>query len=281
MKIGVTGATGQLGRLVIEALKRRTKSDELVALVRSVDKASGMGVEARSFDYDKVNADALKGIDTLLLISGNEIGSRARQHENVIGAAKTAGVKRIVYTSLLRSDSSSLSLAGEHNATEAVLKSSGIDYTILRNGWYTENYTGGLGNAVASGVIAGCAGNGRISSAPRADYAEAAAVVLTSGGHSGKIYELSGDGSYTLDELAAEVSRQSGKQITYKNMAEADYVSLLVNVGLPEGFAKAVAGWDTSASVGDLFGDSHQLSQLIGRKTTPMADVVKATLAAL
>jgi NAD(P)H dehydrogenase (quinone) len=280
MKIGVTGATGHLGRLVVEKLKEKASSESIVALVRSPQKAADLGVEAREFDYTKPDslADALKGIDNLLLISGNEIGQRAVQHKNVIEAAKKAGVKWIVYTSLLHADTSTLSLADEHLITEKALKDSGIRYTLLRNGWYTENYTGSVQGALAGGAFIGSAGNGRISSAPRADFAEAAVAVLTTGNHQGRIYELSGDESYTLTDLAAEISRQSGKNIPYKNLAENEYADTLKSFGVPEGFAYAIAGWDTSASKGDLFDDSHQLSKLIGRQTTPLASVVREAL---
>lgn len=274
MKIGVTGATGQLGRLVIESLKSKVSADSIVALVRNPYKAADLGVEARAFDYEAPNAKALEGIDKLLLISGNEIGQRARQHANVIKAAKAAGLKEIVYTSLLKADSSSLSLAPEHMATEEAIKASGINYTILRNGWYTENYTGSAKGAVGAGAFIGSAGDGKIASAARADYAEAAAVVLTSDSYVGQTLELSGDTAYTLAQLAAEISRQTGKTIPYNNLPEAEYAKILASFGIPEGFAQAIASWDVSASKGDLFAESKFLSTLIDRPTTPLAKVV-------
>jgi NAD(P)H dehydrogenase (quinone) len=281
MKIGVTGATGQLGRLVVEELKKRVSADAIVALVRTPSKAADMGVESYEFDYN--NSDdlvcALAGIDRLLLISSNEIGQRARQHANVVAAAKKAGVKWIVYTSLLHADTSSLSLAEEHKATEKVLKESGVPYTLLRNGWYTENYTSSIPNAIAAGAFIGSAGNGKIASAARADYAEAAAVVLTDLDHQQKIYELAGDDAYTLADLAAEVSHQIGKAIPYQNLSEADYASALKKVGIPEGLAYAIAGWDVAASRNDLFDNGHHLSKLIGRTTTSLSDSVAAALA--
>jgi NAD(P)H dehydrogenase (quinone) len=179
MKIGVTGATGQLGRLVVEKLKVKVAAESIVALVRSPEKAADLGVETRVFDYTQPDnlIASLKGIDKLLLISGNEIGQRLTQHKAVIEAAKQAGIKQLVYTSILHADTSSLSLAGEHIATEVALKASGLVYTILRNGWYTENYTGSAKGAVGAGAFIGCAGDGKIASAARVDYAEAAAVV--------------------------------------------------------------------------------------------------------
>ena len=281
MKIGVTGATGQLGRLVVEKLKEKGLAENLVALVRSPQKAADLGVEASEFDYNNPDAlvDALNGIDNLILISGNEIGQRAAQHANVIEAAKKANVKWIVYTSLLHADTSTLSLAAEHFATEKTLQASGLSYTILRNGWYTENYTGSVAGAVAAGAFIGSAGEGKISSAARADFADAIAVVVTGEGHQGKIYELSGDESYTLAELAAEISKQTGKPIPYNNLPETDYANILKSFGLPEMFAEAIASWDVSASKGDLFDVSHQLSKLIGKATTPLAATVKEALA--
>ena len=281
MKTGITGATGQLGRLVVEKLKQRQGPEDLVALVRSPEKAADLGVGSRAFDYKKSEtlANALEGIDRLLLISGNEVGQRKAQHENVINAAKKSGTKWIVYTSLLYADTSSLSLAKEHTETEEILKSSGIPYTILRNGWYTENYAGSISGAVGAGTLVGSAGEGKISSATREDYAEAAAVVLTSEGHEGKTYELAGDEAYTLAGLAAEVSRQIGKEIPYNNLSEEEYAGVLKSLGLPEGLAQAIAGWDVGASKNDLFNDSRVLSGLIGRPTTPLADAIKKALA--
>lgn len=280
MKIGITGATGQLGQLVVGKLKEKTAAESLVALVRNPEKASELGIEARQFDYTASSGlvAALQGIDHLLLISGNEIGQRTTQHANVIDAAKEAGVKWIVYTSLLHADTSSISLAGEHLATEKALAASGIPYTILRNGWYTENYTGSLKASVAAGGLIGSAGAGKISSAARIDFAEAAAAVLTGEGHVGKTYELAGDIAYTLNELAAEVAKQTGKDIKYTNLPEAAYAETLAGFGLPEVFAGAIASWDMSASKGDLFEGGKTLSKLIGRPTTSLAEVVKVAL---
>jgi NAD(P)H dehydrogenase (quinone) len=279
-KIAITGATGQLGRIVVSKLKEKAGAENIIAIVRSKQNAEGLGVESREADYEKPETldAALKGVDHLLLISGNEIGRRAPQHKNIIEAAKKNGVKWIVYTSLLHADRSTLNLAGEHRETEIVLKESGIPYTILRNGWYTENYTGSIAGAIAGGAFLGSAGNGKISSAARKDFAEAAVTVLTSDGQEGKVYELAGDDAYTLTNLAAEISRQTGKDIPYKNLAETEYASILTNFGVPEGFAKAIASWDVSASKDDLFDDGRQLSKLIGRNTTPLTEVVADAL---
>lgn len=283
MKIAVTGATGQLGSLVVNALKARTASSNIVALVRKPEKAASLGVEARAFDYSQPEAlpAALAGIDALLLVSSNEIGQRGPQHRNVIEAAKKAGVSWIVYTSLLHADTSAITaLSGEHLDTEAVLKASGVDYTILRNGWYTENYTGSVAGAVQGGAFLGSAGAGRISSATRADYAEAAAVVLTTPGHRNKTYELAGDVAYTLADLAAEISRQTGKTIPYKNLPEAEYAKVLEGFGLPAGLAAAFAGFDAGAAQGALYDKAGELSRLLGRPTTSLATAVSAALKA-
>lgn len=279
-KIGITGATGQLGQLVVEKLKTKIDATSIVALVRDRQKAASLGVESRLFDYNKpeILMDALQGIDYLLLISGNEIGQRAAQHKNIVEAAQKAGVKWIVYTSLLHADTSTLSLTPEHLATEAAIKQSGIKYTILRNGWYTENYSGSIQGAVGAGALIGSAGNGKISSAARADFADAAVEVLTGSGHQGKTYELAGDESFTLAELASEISTQTGKAISYNNLPEEEYAKVLGSFGLPEAIAKAVASWDVAASKGDLFDDSLQLASLIGHPTTPLSVVVKNVL---
>jgi NAD(P)H dehydrogenase (quinone) len=281
--IAVTGATGQLGRLVIANLLKKLPASEIVAAVRSPDKAADLknaGVTVRPADYAKPEtlAAAFAGVDKLLLISSSEVGQRAPQHRAVIEAAKQAGVKLIAYTSLLHADTSLLGLATEHRDTEAALAASGIPFVLLRNGWYTENYAASIPAALAHNVMLGSAGDGRIASAARADYAEAAAAVLTSEGHAGKVYELAGDTSYNLAEFAAEIARQSGKPIGYKNMPEAEFKAVLVGAGLPEGLAALLADSDVGASKGALFDDGHQLSKLIGHPTTPLRAVVAAAL---
>lgn len=281
--IAITGATGQLGRLVIEALLQRLPATELVALVRDPRKAEDLaakGVSVRQADYSQPATldQALVGIDRLLLISSSEIGQRSAQHRAVIHAAKAAGVQLLAYTSLLHADQSVLGLAAEHRDTEQALQEAGVPYVLLRNGWYHENYSAGVPTAIAHGAILGCAQDGRISSAARADYAEAAAVVLTRDDQAGRIYELAGDMAYTLSELAAEVSRQVGKAVAYLNLPEEGYKSALLEAGLPEGFAALLADSDTGAFHGHLFDSSGDLSALIGRPTTPIAEAVAAAL---
>jgi NAD(P)H dehydrogenase (quinone) len=278
MKIGITGATGQLGRIVVEKLKEKVAASTIVALVRSLEKAADLGVEARYFDYEKPDVSALNGIDTLLLISGSEIGKRLDQHKNVIEAAKKAGVKLIVYTSLLRTNASTIVLAGEHYGTEQALEKSGIPYVLLRNGWYTENYTGSLAEVVSGGVLYGGSGEGKISSAPRADFAEAAVAVLTTEGQAGKVYELAGDEAFTMSDLAAEITKVSGKSVTYKNLPKEEFISVLIKTGMPEMWAQFHGGIHVSTEKGDLFDDGHQLSKLIGRPTTPLFKVIAETL---
>ncbi|WP_158938447.1 SDR family oxidoreductase [Burkholderia sp. S171] len=283
--IVVTGATGQLGRLVIKALLKTESASAIVAAVRSPEKAAdlaALGVQVRRADYNEpATLDAaFKGADKLLLISSNEVGRRAVQHRAAIDAAKRNGLQLIGYTSVLHADTSPLELAGEHRETEEALRASGVPFVLLRNGWYTENYTGSLAPALEHGAILGSAGDGKISSAARADYAGAAALVMTRDGQAGRVYELAGDSAYTLAELAAEVTRQSGKKVEYRNLSEADYKAALIEVGLPEALAALLSDSSTGSSKGALFDDSHQLSQLLGRSTTPLATVVAEALAA-
>ena len=276
MTIAVTGATGQLGRLAIAALQARGAAP--VALVRSPEKAADLGVEARAFDYTRPDAAALAGIDTLVLISSNDFNDRAGQHRNVIAAAKAAGVGRILYTSILKGADSPMILAQDHVATEAALAKSGLAVTLLRNGWYTENYTGALGAAVEHGAILGAAGEGRVSSAARKDYAEAIAVTALDGAHAGKVYELAGDTAYSGAELAAAVAAASGKPVAYVNLPQAEYAKALEGFGLPAGFAAVLADSDAQAGNGALFDGSRTLSHLIGRPTTPLVETVRAAL---
>lgn len=281
--IVVTGATGQLGRLVIAALLKKVPASSIVAAVRNVEKASdlaALGVQVRHADYNQLPMwdNALKGADKVLLISSSEVGQRAKQHRAVIDAARRAGVKLLAYTSVLRADTSPLGLAAEHRETEALIRASGIPFTLLRHGWYTENYTTSISNILAHGAVFGCAGEGRIASATRADYAEAAAAVLTAENQAGRVYELAGDTAYTLAELAAEISRQSGKNVGYVNLPEAEYKKVLVKAGLPEVVAALLADSDTGVSKGALFDDGHQLSKLINRPTTSLAAAVAAVM---
>ncbi|MFZ0099260.1 MAG: SDR family oxidoreductase [Gemmobacter sp.] len=277
MTIAITGATGQLGRLAIAALKARGATP--IALVRDTAKAADLGVPARTFDYRTADAAALAGVETLVLISSNDFDDRAGQHRKVIAAAKEAGVGRIVYTSILKGDASPMILAHDHIATEAAIRDSGLASTILRNGWYTENYTGALGAALEHGAILGAAKEGRVSTAARKDYAEAIAVTALEAGHAGKVYELAGDESYSLAGLAAEVARQSGKPVSFVNLPQADYAKALEGFGLPAGFAAVLADSDARAGEGALFDDSRTLSRLIGHATTPMAATVREALA--
>lgn len=224
--IAITGATGQLGQLVLDDLLNTTAAQQLAAIVRNPAKAQALsqkGVAVRQADYNDEAAltAALQDVDKLLIISSSEVGQRAPQHRNIINAAKAAGVKFIAYTSLLHADKSPLGLADEHITTEKMLADSGIPYALLRNGWYTENYLASAPPALEHGVFIGAAGEGKIASATRADYAAAAARVISEEGHAGKVYELAGDHGWTLSELAAELSKQSGKNVVYQNLSQA------------------------------------------------------------
>lgn len=281
--IAITGATGQLGHLVIEQLLTTVPANQIVAIVRNPAKADALsqqGVVVRQADYadEAAFTAALGGVDKLLLISSSEVGQRAAQHQNVINAAKAAGVKFIAYTSLLHADTSTLGLHVEHVQTEKALAESGVPYALLRNGWYTENYLASVPPALEHGVFIGAAGEGKIASATRADYAAAAAKVISEEGHAGKVYELAGDNAWTLSELAAELSKLSGKKVAYQNLSEADFAAALKGAGLPAGLADMLADSDTGASKGGLFDDSRKLSNLIGRPTTPLAQSISAIL---
>lgn len=280
--IAITGATGQLGQHVIESLLKTVPASQIVAIVRNPAKATALsqqGITVRQADYSDEAAftTALQGIDKLLLISSSEVGQRAPQHRNVINAAKAAHVKFIAYTSLLHADTSPLGLADEHVATEQMLAESGIAYALLRNGWYTENYLASAPAALEHGVFIGAADEGKIASATRADYAVAAARVISEDGHAGKTYELAGDAGWTLSQLVAELAKQSGKKVVYQNLSEADFAAALKGVGLPAGLADMLADSDTGASKGGLFDDSHTLSKLIGRPTTSPLTASKAS----
>lgn len=276
MTIAVTGATGQLGRLAIAALKARGASP--IALARDPAKAADLGVEARAFDYSNPDPAALNGVETLVLISSNDFTDRAGQHKNAIAAAKAAGVKRLVYTSILKGAASPMLLAQDHIVTEVAIRESGIPATLLRNGWYTENYTGALGAAVQHGAMIGAAGDGRVNSAARKDYAEAIAVTALDATHTGMTYELAGDTAHSGADFAAAVAKAAGKPVAYVPLSQDDYAKALLGFGLPEGFAQVLADSDAQAGNGALADDSRTLSRLIGRPTTPIAETIAAAL---
>ena len=283
--IVVTGATGQLGRLVIQQLiERGVPASNIVAAVRTPAKAAdlaALGLQVREADYTRpaTLAAAFKGAERVLLISSSEVGQRLPQHRAVIDAAREARVGQLVYTSLLRADTSPLGLAAEHKATEALIVASGLPHVLLRNGWYTENYLASVPPALQHGAFIGSVGTGRIASATRADYAAAAAAVLAQPVGGNRSYELAGDTSYTLAEFVAELNRQTGRSVVYQDLPQKDFEGALVGAGLPAPFAALLADSDAGAAKGALFDDGHQLSALIGRPTTPLADAMKAALA--
>lgn len=283
--IAITGATGQLGRLVIDALLQKVPANQIVAAVRHPEKAADLaakGIVVRHADYDQPASlsAAFQGVEKLLLISSSEVGKRAAQHQAVIQAAEQAHIQLLAYTSLLHADRSVLGLGAEHRATEAALAQSTVPHVILRNGWYTENYAASIAPALIHQAFLGAANDGRIASAARADYAAAAAAVLLADHQAGKVYELAGDDHYSLAEFAAEIGKQAGKTINYVNMSEAEFGKALIGAGLPEGLALMLADSDAGAAQGAMFDDSHTLSKLIGRPTTSYRDVIAATLKA-
>jgi NAD(P)H dehydrogenase (quinone) len=280
MKLGVTGANGQLGRLVVQGLLERCEAADIVAIVRDPGKAAdlaALGVEVRPADYDdRASLDAaVADLDKVLLISSSEVGRRFPQHKNVIDAAKGAGVKQLVYTSAPKATTSALILAPEHKATEEYLAASGLPYVVLRNNWYTENYVQSVRSAKATGVLVAAAGDGRVASASRADYAEGAAVVLSGEGHEGKVYEFSGDRAWDYNELAAAIAEVTGTECSYKSVAPPELVAAMTAAGLDEGTAGFVATLDANIAEGALGYASPDLSALIGRPTTPLKETVK------
>lgn len=280
MSIAVTGATGQLGTLVIEELLLRREPKEVVALARDPQKGqtfADQGVDVRRFDYTEPDAlrEGLQGVERLLLISSSEVGQRFVQHRNVIDASRDTGVKRIVYTSAPHATTSALVLAPEHKATEEYLIESGVDYTIVRNNWYHENYLQNVDVVRATGTLVAAAGDGLVASASRADYAAGAVVVLTEDGHAGQVYEFSGDTAWHYDELAAALSEVAGRDVVYRPVSQAELVTELVGVGIDEPIAQFVAALDANIAAGALSEIDPVLSELIGRPTTPLAETLR------
>lgn len=269
----------------VRQLLKSAPGSRIIAAVRNPAKAQDLaerGVIVREVDYARPEtlARAFEGVEKLILISSSEVNGRLPLHRAVIDAAKQAGVSLLAYTSMLHADSSTAQLAIEHRQTEEAIAASGLPAVILRNGWYTENHLYALSAALEHGAFVGSAKYGRFSSAARKDYAAAAAAVLTKGSHAGEIYELAADQAFTLAELAAEVSRQSGKPVVYNDLPEQDYAKLLVDFGLPADLAALLADADAAASRGALFDDGGVLSTLIGRPSIPMKELVALALRA-
>jgi len=282
VSIVVTGATGQLGRHVLEALlERGVPAEEIVAAGRSVGKLSDFaerGVQVKPMDYADAGsvAAALKGATRVLLISGSEVGQRVEQHRTVIEAAKAEGVELLAYTSIANADTTAMKLADEHKATEALLRGSGVPFVLLRNGWYLENYTEQLAGTLAQGALAGSAGEGKVSAAARVDYAPA---VLVANGQAGKVYELGGDDAFSMADLAAEISTATGKTVTYNDLPAEEYVGVLTGVGVPGAFAEILADSDLGIARGDLLVSTGDLRRLIGRPTTSLGQAVRSAAA--
>lgn len=282
--IVVTGATGKLGRHVVEGLLKKVPAREVAVAVRDPGKAADLaarGVDVRTADYTRPEtlAAAFSGAGKVLLISSSELGQRQAQHEAVVAAAKQAGVGLLAYTSLLRAGTARISLAAEHAATEAAIRASGLPFVFLRNGWYLENYTENLAPALQHGAILGSAGEGRVAAASRADYAAAAVETLTGEGHAGRTYELAGDASFTMSVLAAEVARQSGRPVVYRNLPEKEYAAALAGFGLPRALAEMLADADVALGRGELDVAGDDLRRLAGRPTTTLSEAVAAALA--
>jgi NAD(P)H dehydrogenase (quinone) len=285
MSIVITGATGQLGRHVLEALlERDVPAQDIVATGRSIEKLADFaarGVQVKAMDYSNPAsvAEALKGAQKVLLISGSEVGQRVEQHRTVIEAAKAEGVELLAYTSIANADTTTMKLAVEHQETETILREAGVPFALLRNSWYLENYTDQLPGTLAQGGFAGSAGEGRVSAASRADYAHAAAAVLVAEDQAGKIYELGGDEPFTMAELAAEISAATGREISYQDLPAQEYAAMLVGVGVPEAFAEILADSDLGIARGDLLVTTGELKALIGRPATSLTEAVRSATA--
>jgi NAD(P)H dehydrogenase (quinone) len=275
--IGVTGVTGHLGRLAADRILARGGPDRVVGLARDPSKATGPDVRLADYDRPSTLVDALAGVDVLLFVSGSEVGRRVGQHTNVIEAAKAAGVGRVVYTSAPRATDTALPLAPEHKATEEVLRSSGLPWTILRNNWYVENYTSQLGRYLAEGAIVSATGGGRVAAAPRADFAEAAVAAALGDGHEGAVYELGGP-PFSFEELAATITEVSGTTVVHRPVSPAELAAALSSGGLDAGTAGFVASLDESIARGDLDVPGDDLQKLLGRPVTPLAESIRAAL---
>jgi NAD(P)H dehydrogenase (quinone) len=278
----VTGASGQLGRKVLDELLERVDASTLVALARDPAKLSdysAKGVDVRQADYDDPASleSALAGVNRVLLISGNAVGQRERQHGNTLEAARKAGVEYLAKTSILDARDSKLALAPEHVATEKLLEQSGLNHDLLRSAWYSENFVGSLPQQVEAGAIYGASGEGRYSTATRGDLAAGAAAALV-GSKGGNVYELAGDESWTMDEFAAEVSKAAGKPVRYVDQSEDDYAKTLEGAGLPPPVAAMLASTSALAGEGALENDERQLSKLSGKPTTPISETIRAAL---
>ncbi|MEI5672286.1 MULTISPECIES: SDR family oxidoreductase [unclassified Nocardioides] len=281
MTVLVTGTSGHLGRLTVLALlERGVPAGEIVATARDLDKIADLadlGVQTRRADYtdpDSLDA-AFAGVDRAVLVSSNAVGSRVDDHRNVVDAAARADVGLLGYTSILRADTSDLLLAADHRETEDLIKASGVPFTFLRNGWYLENYTENTAPALATGQVIGSAGEGRVSAAARADFAAAAAAVLAGGEHAGAVYELAGDEAFTMAEYAAALGSATGQEIGYTDLPVEEYAGILTSAGVPAGFAQVLADSDRGIAAGALEDRSGDLSRLIGRPTTPLADALR------
>jgi len=281
MTILVTGATGQLGRLIVASLlERGASADQIVAGARDVSKAADLGVPVVHLDYtDPASiAAAFDGVDSVVLVSGSEVGQRVPQHQAVIDAAVAAGVSKFVYTSAPKATTSDLVLAPEHKATEEAITASGLPAVILRNNWYTENYLRDLATAAETGVLSSGAGDGRVASASRKDYADAAAVVLLEDGHIGKVYELGGDVAWNYSDLAAAFSEISGRDVTYAPLTFDEQVAALRGFGLDEGTVGFVSALDAGIRNGALADTDGTLARLIGRPTTPLVEGLRSAV---
>lgn len=284
MTLLVTAASGQLGRLVVDALLQRgVPASDIVAGVRTPSKAddlSARGVSVVEFDYARPEtlAPVLTGVDRVLLISGTD-ADRVSGHRNVIAVARDAGVGRLVYTSAPRVDEIDYALGADHKATEEAIAASGLSATVLRHNWYTENYLDAVARAADTGEIVAAVGDARVASASRRDYAEAAALALITDDLAGQTLEVGGDVAWTYDELAQAATEVLGRPVTYTAVTIEQLTAGLEAAGLDAGTAAFVAGIDDAIARGALSQTDGTLSRLLGRPTTPLVDGLREGLA--
>lgn len=286
----VTGASGQLGRLVLDSLLASGKSPaSIIATTRDTAKladyaAKGVIVRLADFD-DAASLDAaFAGADKVLIISTDALdqpGKRLAQHKAAVAAAKEAGAKHILYTSMPQPDDSLVTFAPDHLGTEEAIKATGIPYTILRDGWYAENLFMSLPHALETGSWYTSTGEGRIAHITRADTAAAIAGAVLKAGNESKTYTLTGTKSRTAEEIAAIVSAATGKPLKVVHVTDAQLAEGLKAAGLPEGFIPTIVSFDANTREGKIASVTSDAETLSGRKPTSFEDFVAASKAAL
>ncbi len=279
-KILVTAATGQLGGLIIQELLKLTDAGNVVGLARTPEKAKGLGIEIRQGDYNSPDLleAACSGIDTVMLISGTDIGPRVQQHKNVVDAAKAAGVKRIAYTSVVIAQKRPEPIYHDHGETEDYIKASGMNYTFLRNNFYMNAYVEEIKIAIEKGVYRGAIGETGAALVARADLARAAAAALADEQHANKTYHLSGPAVVDGSEYARIASAISGKEISYQPISidelKADYLAR----GYDANMMPFLLLLEETIASGDLVEVSPDIENLTGQKPQSFEEHARAVL---